>query len=418
MTNNIQALILAGGVGKRMWPLKTNKNLIEFLGKPLISYVIDDVLKAGIKNLTIITNPKNDSLLKTTVKSKKSKINISFLTQNQAKGMADALLTALPKIKPMPLLIVNATDLFEENVFKDMVSFSQNKRIVLGGLELTKYLPGGYFKLNNKKVAGLVEKPGEKNMPSSFFKPVVDYFANPQLLFSYLKQVGSSRDDLYEVALDRMIKKEDVSIYKINSLFQQLKYPWHLLEMMQSIFTARMEEKIARQVKISAQAIIKGPVYIEKGAQILEGAVVKGPCFIGENTIIGNNVLLRNSMIGRNCVVGYNTEIARSWVGDKNWFHCNYVGDSVIEEDCNFGSGTRLANLRLDGQEIFITDRGKTKHASGQKKLGAMVGRGAKFGINSSVMPGTLIGSNCKVMPGSVVYKNLKTMLKEKKGIL
>ena len=126
----------------------------------------------------------------------------------------------------------------------------------------------------------------------------------------------------------------------------------------------------------------------------MEGAVIKNS-YIGKNVVIGNNCLIRDSIIEEGSVVGYNTEIARSYVGPKSYFHCNYVGDSVIEGSTNMGSGSRLANLRFDEKEIKDT---------GKKKFGAVMAHGSKTGINASIMPGAIIEANQIVGSGIVYY--------------
>jgi bifunctional UDP-N-acetylglucosamine pyrophosphorylase/glucosamine-1-phosphate N-acetyltransferase len=104
-------------------------------------------------------------------------------------------------------------------------------------------------------------------------------------------------------------------------------------------------------------------------------------------------VLIRDSSIGSDCVVGYGTEIKHSYIGDGCWFHSNYIGDSVIEDDCSFGAGAITANFRLD--ETIISSRiGNDKINTGHDKLGAIIGRGCRIGINSSIMPGITIGAN------------------------
>jgi bifunctional UDP-N-acetylglucosamine pyrophosphorylase/glucosamine-1-phosphate N-acetyltransferase len=126
----------------------------------------------------------------------------------------------------------------------------------------------------------------------------------------------------------------------------------------------------------------------------MEGAVIKNS-YIGKNVVIGNNCLIRDSIIEADSVVGYNTEIARSYVGPKSYFHCNYVGDSIIEGSTNMGSGSRLANLRFDEKEIGGT---------GKKKFGAVLALGAKTGINASLMPGAIVVANGIVGSGEVYY--------------
>jgi UDP-N-acetylglucosamine diphosphorylase / glucose-1-phosphate thymidylyltransferase / UDP-N-acetylgalactosamine diphosphorylase / glucosamine-1-phosphate N-acetyltransferase / galactosamine-1-phosphate N-acetyltransferase len=413
---NMQAVVLAGGIGKRIWPLATDKNLLTFLGKSIIEYTLEEVLEAGVKDIILVVNPQNKPLLEKILKKNRKvqgKADLKFAVQKQPKGMADGLFTAEKQIKKKPLLILNAADLFKPNILKSTIAFLKKeetsyKKAVLAGLKVKDYFPGGYFKLKKNKVAGLVEKPGKDNLPSSFFKPVLDYFKNPELLFSYLKKARSREDDLYEAALDNLIKSNNVFVYKIDSFIRQLKYPWHVLDMMTAVFKTRLKKSyISRQAEISSKAAVKGLVFIESGVKVFEGAVIKGPCYIGKNTIIGNNALIRESMIGKGCMVGYNTEIARSWSGSRNFFHCNYIGDSVIEGRSNFGSGARTANFRLDNGKIWVLVKNKDKVNTGRAKLGAMIGKGAKIGINTSIMPGRLIGSNAHIAPGICLYKNV-----------
>jgi bifunctional UDP-N-acetylglucosamine pyrophosphorylase/glucosamine-1-phosphate N-acetyltransferase len=78
--------------------------------------------------------------------------------------------------------------------------------------------------------------------------------------------------------------------------------------------------------------------------------------------------------------------------------HFNYVGDSVIGESCNFGAGTKIANLRLDKKSIKINDTD-----TGRKKLGAIIGDRVETGINTSINVGTRIGNNAHIGPGAIV---------------
>jgi bifunctional UDP-N-acetylglucosamine pyrophosphorylase/glucosamine-1-phosphate N-acetyltransferase len=78
--------------------------------------------------------------------------------------------------------------------------------------------------------------------------------------------------------------------------------------------------------------------------------------------------------------------------------HHNYVGDSVMGEDCNLGAGTKIANLRLDEKEIWVAG-----HNTRRRKLGAIIGDGVKTGINVSIDVGTIIGNNTYIGPGAIV---------------
>jgi bifunctional UDP-N-acetylglucosamine pyrophosphorylase/glucosamine-1-phosphate N-acetyltransferase len=77
--------------------------------------------------------------------------------------------------------------------------------------------------------------------------------------------------------------------------------------------------------------------------------------------------------------------------------HHNYIGDSIIGEGCNFGAGTKIANLRLDKMNITAGDI-DTK----RRKLGAIVGDGVQTGINASINVGSLIGDHTFIGPGAI----------------
>ena len=93
--------------------------------------------------------------------------------------------------------------------------------------------------------------------------------------------------------------------------------------------------------------------------------------------------------------------------------HHNYVGASILGENCNLGSGTKIANLRLDKNEIVVVHRGKKANTK-RRKLGAIIGDDTKTGINTSINSGTILGSNVKIGPSAIVsgtYESQSTLI-------
>jgi bifunctional UDP-N-acetylglucosamine pyrophosphorylase/glucosamine-1-phosphate N-acetyltransferase len=79
--------------------------------------------------------------------------------------------------------------------------------------------------------------------------------------------------------------------------------------------------------------------------------------------------------------------------------HLSYVGDSIIGENCNLGAGTKIANLKLDKQNITV-DNIDTK----RRKLGAIFGDRVETGINASINVGTMVGNNSIIGPGALAH--------------
>ena len=397
----MKIIILAGGEGKRMWPIQTDKCLLPFLGKPLLFHNLKQI-KENIPNadFIIVANPQSKD--KAEAVAKELELIYTIAIQKEPKGMADALLSAKDLIEG-EILVLNAEDQLDPKIYQSVLQ--QKADVVVPGLKVDKYFPGGYIKGEGESVKGIVEKPGEGQEPSDLIKLVVDYFKEGKKLMEYLEKASTDQDDQYEKALDKMIVDGmEVKFTKYNGAWIPLKYPWHVLDVAEHLLS-KIEQQISPGAKVSEKAIIEGKVIIEEGARVFEGAVIKGPCYIGKNVIVGNNSMVRESDLEEGCVTGFNSDITRSYIGDNSWFHTNYIGDSVIEGDFGMGSGAVLANLRLDDHTIRV---GEEKVDSGRHKLGLIAGKGSRVGVNASTMPGGRIGSNSLVGPGVVLHGDVK----------
>lgn len=133
-----------------------------------------------------------------------------------------------------------------------------------------------------------------------------------------------------------------------------------------------------------------GPIYVGEGAEIRSGAYVRGPAYIGEGA-----------------VVGHATEVKRSiFLHGAKAPHFAYVGDSILGTDSNLGAGTKLANLRLDGEVIRVTWDGVRK-GTDMRKLGALIGEGVQVGCNAVLNPGTVVLPGRNVPPCTAVRGTL-----------
>jgi bifunctional UDP-N-acetylglucosamine pyrophosphorylase/glucosamine-1-phosphate N-acetyltransferase len=180
-----------------------------------------------------------------------------------------------------------------------------------------------------------------------------------------------------------------------------ISMPWDLLRV-NELFLKEIKKSI--KGKVEPNATINGEVKVGKGTIIKNGSYIVGPVVIGENCDIGPNCLIRPSTtIGNKCKVGNAVEVKNSIIMDNsNVPHHNYVGDSVIGSNCNLGSGTKVANLRLDDKNIKVVLKGEVID-TGQRKLGVIMGDNVKTGINSTINIGTIIGENTFIGPGALV---------------
>jgi len=393
-------VILCGGNSTRFKPL-SHKNLLLFNGSPLIEYQLS-FYSRFTDNLVVVANDETIDAITPFANAHKARIVLQ-----EGEGQSAAIVSAADHINGT-LLIVNGNDVFHDHLLEELFKKREENDPdgMLVSIVVDTYIPGGYVVMDNGYVTAIHEKPGEENMPSKYFRLVVDYIKNSEDFLSMLSASSSEKDDVYEVALTQYIssgKKFKNVIYKSN--WATLKYPWHVLDAM-SFFLKEIKPHVGKNVIIDPSAKIIGDVYIDDGVKIHEFSKIVGPCYIGKNTIVGNFVLINQSMIGEKSVIGGYTELTRSYVGDNVWTHRAYVGDSVIEGDANFAAGSVTANYRFDKKNISCRVKSE-KISTHRNKLGVIAGRGIQLGVNATTMPGVMLGNNSVVHPGQVCLRDI-----------
>ncbi|MBN2098557.1 MAG: NTP transferase domain-containing protein [Dehalococcoidia bacterium] len=404
----MKAVLLCGGVGKRMFPITEDKLLLNFLGKPLLSHQIAKLKEAGLRELVVVVSPQNAYIIER-IANEVTGIRTKFVVQEKALGIANALETAEPFLKG-EVVIVNPNDTFETSALTSLIRSSRKAGAdaYVIGYKVKDYFPGGYLVTNQRnELKRIVEKPARGDEPSNLVNILLHLHTEAADLMKYVARAQTSRDDVYECALDLMVSEgHKIRIVPYSGFWKAIKYPWHIFGVVR-YFLDGSRPSISPSAQISPKAIVEGNVIIEDKVKVLENAVIRGPAYIGAQSIIGNNVLIRDySHIGRNCVVGYCTEVKGSYIGDNCWFHSSYVGDSVIDDNCSLAAGTVLANFRFDEKNIKVKIGGESID-TGLDKFGAIMGGDSKTGINASIMPGVRIGPRSFVGSHVCLMKDL-----------
>ena len=396
----MKAVFLCGGRGKRMFPIAEDKFLLDFLEKPLLEHQINAACEAGLNHFVIIGNPDNIQRIEQITKRIPG-IEVDLAVQKKSVGIADALKSAEPFLHGQ-FLIINPNDVFSSSAYTKILSEAEKTAAssYIVGYQVQKYFPGGYLQVNPQNdLLHIVEKPNPGEEPSNLVNILIHCHTNSEELLHYIETVQTTRDDVYECALDNMVKGgHKIKVVPYNDFWAPIKYPWHIFKVVE-YFLNNAQPYMASSARVSEKATIEGKVILSDNVKVLENAVIRGPAYIGANSIIGNNALVRDySHIGSNSVIGYCTEVKHSYIGDDCWFHSNYIGDSIVDDNCSLGAGTILANFRLDEGNIQIKV-GDNLVDTGYDKLGAILGRGCRIGVNANLMPGVRVGPDSFVGP-------------------
>jgi UDP-N-acetylglucosamine diphosphorylase / glucose-1-phosphate thymidylyltransferase / UDP-N-acetylgalactosamine diphosphorylase / glucosamine-1-phosphate N-acetyltransferase / galactosamine-1-phosphate N-acetyltransferase len=349
MKLKMKAVFLCGGVGKRMYPFSEDKVLLKFLGKTLLEHQLTTAQRAGLNQFVIIGNPGNIKRLKS-VAGRIKGIETEFVIQKIPGGIGHALQSARKALEGR-VVIVNPNDLFDSSIYETLLH-ARNKKTgsILPAYEVKEYFPGGYLVADQRgTLAGIVEKPIPGKEPSNLVTMLIHLHNDAGTLLEYIDRQPAGRDDVYERAISAMaMETKSVKVVKYRGEWTAIKYPWNILDAAR-YYLDNAAVYVAPTARISGKATLEGKIILDDNVRVLENAVIRGPAYIGKNSVIGNNCLVRNySHIGASCTVGFGTEIKGSYLGDGCMTHMNYIGDSAVGDNCNFGAGTITANWRFD----------------------------------------------------------------------
>lgn len=406
-----QAVILAGGEGKRIHPLGINKpkSMFELMGKPLIQLVVENLCEAGITDLIVVRGPGQDQIQDHLGDGGRLGAKIQYTIQQKPVGQANAIQTA-EKLITNPFFVLNANDIFESRLLKDVLARAQESRanLALVGRQVTEPWRFGVMRFDSSgKLVGVIEKPAAGQEPSDIAVVGVYYFS-PDIFQCIRDTPAGETDDQLERAYQLLIDRGQATHVEYDGLFESYKYPWNLLTINDLLLGYKIKGKsIDPSAQISERAVIADNVVIGAKVRVFENAVIRGPAYIGAGSIIGNNALVWGGCsLGPGCVVGYGSEIKHSVFGRIVWTHRTYVGDSIVSDNCSFGAGTITANYRFDEAHVPVNVKGE-RTSSGTDKLGVIMAEGCRTGSNSVLMPGVKIGPNSIVGPGVTLLDDL-----------
>ncbi|MDD4082763.1 MAG: glucose-1-phosphate thymidylyltransferase RfbA [Sphaerochaetaceae bacterium] len=162
----MKGIILAGGAGTRLYPLTQIccKQLLPIYDKPMIYYPLSVLLLAGIKDILIISTPKDiDSFKNLFGDGKKFGINLEYAVQKAPKGIPQAFTIGEKFIGKDKVCLILGDNLFFGEGFTDMLkrAVSNNGATIFGYYVSDPERFGVVEFDKNKKVLSLEEKPKE-----------------------------------------------------------------------------------------------------------------------------------------------------------------------------------------------------------------------------------------------------------------
>lgn len=404
----MKAVIIAAGKAERLRPLTSTKpkQLIPIGGRPQFEWLLKGVADAGVEEVLVVTHYMEEKIKKRFGDGSSLGLKLSYVTQEEMKGTADAFRFAESFVNGEEFLGMNGDLYLSPGILREIVKAHKKGELTVTGLERDPYLYGA-LKLQGDRVQGVIEKPSPGAAPSNVTNAGIYIF--PAAIFDVIKVTKLSPRGEYEVtdSVNSLIAKGvSARLHMVDDGdWLDIGHPWHILEA-NTRALSRLEAKI--EGKIEESVHIEGPVYIAPTARVRSGVYIDGPVYIGPDCDVGPNNYIRagTTLVGGNRV-GASCEIKNTILMEKAAVpHLSYVGDSIIGERCNLGAGTITANLRFDHKNVKMTVKGE-RIDTGFRKLGIVMGDDCQTGINVSIHPGVKVGAGAWIAPGVTVDRDV-----------
>jgi glucose-1-phosphate thymidylyltransferase len=170
----MKGVILAGGTGTRLHPLTriTNKHLLPIYDRPMVTYAIEALVRAGVVELMLVTGGTHaGEFLRLLGNGHEYGIErLSYAYQDQAGGIAEALGLAERFVDGEPVVVMLADNVVERSLRPAVESFRRQERgarIILSRVDEPEHLRHlGVPELDGDgRVVRIVEKPAEPPSP-------------------------------------------------------------------------------------------------------------------------------------------------------------------------------------------------------------------------------------------------------------
>lgn len=251
------AVIPVAGLGTRLLPATKAipKEMMPLVDKPLIQYVVQEAIEAGIKNIVLVTHASKNAIenhfdksfeLEATLEKRVKRqllsevqniippdVSILNVRQGESKGLSHAISCALPIVGKNPFAVILPDviiDDIESNLKQDNLSamirrFEESgaPQIMVEKVPHESVSSYGVVNIGGKelkdgeseKIIAMVEKPKIEEAPSDY--AVVGRYVLPAEIWSLFKKtpIGAGGEFQLTDTIDMLMQMMDIQAYNI-----------------------------------------------------------------------------------------------------------------------------------------------------------------------------------------------------------
>ncbi|AXT18593.1 glucose-1-phosphate thymidylyltransferase [Flavobacteriaceae bacterium AU392] len=211
----MKGIILAGGSGSRLHPLTkvVSKQLMPVYDKPMIYYPLSTLMSTGIKEILIISTPKDTPRFKELLgNGNEYGCVFEYAVQEQPNGLAEAFIIGEDFIENDSVALILGDNIFYGSGLNELLQTNLNPE---GGIIFAYHVqnPHRYGVVefnNNNKAISIEEKP--KQPKSNFAVPGIYFYDNTVIdIAKHIKPSGRGELEITDINKE-YLKRNELSV--------------------------------------------------------------------------------------------------------------------------------------------------------------------------------------------------------------
>jgi glucose-1-phosphate thymidylyltransferase len=393
----MRAVILAAGEGRRLRPYTVSepKVMLPAGNRPILEHVVNAVVQAGVKDITIVIGYKKESIISHFDDGKRFNCQINYVTQKNQLGTAHAL--SLVEPTDDDVLVLAGDNYVSMNLIKNFlgevrkIKKNEHAMLLSESSVPSKY---GVVILKENYVHQIEEKP---SLPETSVINTGIYVIRSHGLKTVKELVEEDNYALSSVMQVLSIREGTRGIFA-DGIWADAVYPWDILRL-NTFALGDLGESLGGTIEGGCR--ISGKVIIGEGSIIRANTCIQGPVVIGEECDIGPNVVISPSTsIGKDVVIEANTFIRNSVIMSGAFIGgLSYLSHSVI------GRGTHLGpHFSASEGKAFVRPEDRFHEVSG---IGGIIGEDVHISDNVVVSPGVIVHAKSKISSMKYITRNV-----------
>ncbi len=353
---DVKGLILSGGSGRRLRPLThtSAKQLVPIANKPILHYVVEDLVSVGVVDIAIVVGDTGDEVRASVGDGSRLGATVTYVYQEAPLGLAHAVLVAGEFLNDDPFVMYLGDNMFEDSldrVVDGFVDSGDAARLLLAQVEDPSAF--GVAELDDSgAIVSLVEKPAD---PPSDLALVGVYLFGASIHEAVRSIQPSARGELEITDAIQWLLDDGAAIdYRVLDGWWIDTGKKDPLLACNRLVLARMagDGVVIDEGAEVVDSTLVGPVVVAAGARIMDSTV--GPSVaVGAGCRIEGSTVVDSVLMEGSAVLGHRRVVA-SVLGREAQVQGAQVSDGPVD-----GAGADLSVLLGDHSVVDVAGGGE-----------------------------------------------------------